>query len=507
MIIGFSRRYGVCSLIVTWRSQCLLLACGSDVGYIWRMDEALVELPAIQQRSMLTNKEVSAVELLEAHLARVEAVNPVVNAIVGIDESVALRRAQAVDAALVAGDAVGPLAGLVTAHKDLTSTKDFPTTFGLSFLAGKKAASDSLLVERMQAAGAVAIGKTNVPELGAGSHTFNSVYGTTVNPFDVDRSAGGSSGGAAVGLRTGMLALADGSDAGGSLRNPAAWNNVVGFRTSPRLVPNVSPGNPWNTMGIDGPMARNVDDLHLLLSVIGQPDTRDPLSRSVDYPSTLTPPDRPLRVAFSPTLGGLPVESDVASTLASFVAQVESELDWSIEYAEPDLSGADEAFIALRAFLFATRPETAGLLPHMDEIKATVQGEIERGLALSSQDVADGYARASAAWRNAANFFTTYDLLIAPVTQVSPFPIDQEYPTEVDGQPMEHYIEWMKSNYLITVAGTPALSLPAGFTQSGLPVGAQIIGPHYQEIAVLRAAKAMESATGHGQRWPTLAPQ
>jgi amidase len=458
-------------------------------------------LSAVEQVELVKRKRISARELLEAHLTRIGQVNPTLNAVVGLDAEVAHIRAAEVDDRVARGERVGLLAGLVTAHKDLTETADFVTTYGSPVFADHRPPADSLLVSRVRAAGAVAIGKTNTPEFGAGSHTFNPVYGTTVNPYDHGRSAGGSSGGAAVALRAGMVAVADGSDLGGSLRNPAAWNNVVGFRSTPRLVPRPGAGNPWNPGPADGPMARSVDDLILLFRVLAQPSPLDPLSRSVSLPPVISPPNRPLRVAWSPTLGGLPVEPDVAGVLNRFRDEIDL-LGWNVEEAEPDFGGADECFVTLRAFGFAER--SAQLEPHLHTLKATVQDEMARGLALSSSEVSAAYAQLAVLWRRAVEFFETYDLLIAPVTQVSPFPIDQEYPTEVNGRTMGSYIEWMRSCCRITSLGCPALSLPAGFTDAGLPVGAQLIGGPFADVALLEAAKAIEATTGHGTREPDL---
>jgi len=465
------------------------------------MDDLICDATAVEQRRLLAARSVSARELLDAHLERVTTVNPAVNAVVAIDEDVARATAKTIDDRVAAGEDPGPLAGLVTAHKDLFDTVDFVTTYGSPVFAGNRPERDSLLVARQKAAGVVAIGKTNVPEFGAGSHSFNPVYGVTRNPYDVDRSAGGSSGGAAAALRTGMVALADGSDAGGSLRNPAAWNNVVGFRTSPRVIPRVGPGNAWNTIPIEGPMARTVEDLVLLLRVLAQPHGADPLNRALPLPEVIEP-SRKLRVAWSPTLGGLPVERDVASVLERFIADVGG-LGWTIEQAEPDFSGADEAFVALRAFMFANGP-TGALGARLSEVKATVQDEVARGRALSADEVALALGQANDLWRRSVTFFDHYDLLIAPVTQVSPFPIDQEYPTEVDGVAMDSYLDWMRSNYRISIAGLPALSLPAGFTSAGLPVGAQLIGRPWGDLDVLQAALAVEAATGHGAKGPEL---
>ena len=466
------------------------------------MPDSVCDQTAVEQRALIASKAISARELLEAHLERVAAVNPTVNAVVGMDTEVAYRRAAAVDEAIAAGTELGPLAGLVTAHKDLNDTADFVTTHGSPLYADNRPRTDSLMVSRLKAAGAVAIGKTNTPEFGVGSHTFNPVYGVTVNPYDPMRSAGGSSGGAAAALASGMVAIADGSDAGGSLRNPAAWNNVVGFRTSPRVVPVPTPGNPWITLGIHGPMARTVDDLIMQLRVVAQPYSRDPLSRPLVLPKEIKPA-RKLRVAWSPTLGGLPIEDDVAGVLKGFMGDVEG-LGWSITEDELDFEGADECFKAIRAYLFATGP-ARNFGERLSQTKETYRQEVARGLEMSVADVGAAHIKANKLWQRAHDFFENYDLMIGPVTQVSPFPADQEYPTTVAGKTMPTYLDWMLSNCRISAFMLPALSLPAGFTDAGLPVGAQLIGRPLGDLGVLKAAKAIEAVTGHHQRRPDLA--
>lgn len=462
----------------------------------------LTELTAVEQRRLLDAREVSARELLAAHVARIEEVNPAVNAVVAFDPAPAERRAAELDEALARGNEVGPLAGLVTAHKDLTETADFPTTYGSPVFARFRPPSDSLLVARMKAAGALAVGKTNTPEFGAGSHTFNPVYGVTRNPYDRSRSAGGSSGGAAVALATGMVAVADGSDLGGSLRNPAAWNNVVGFRPTPRVVPSVTSAHPWSPLSTDGPMGRCVADVALLLTVIGRPDDRDPLSRRLDVPTTLEPPDRPLRVAWSRDLGGLPIEAEQLEVLAG-MRTVAEDLGWVVEDGEPRLAGADDCFLTLRAWHLATGP-VGQLGPKLDEVKATVRDEVRRGRELTPQQIADALGRLAELRRRALAFFDRYDLLLAPVTQVAPFPVEWEYPTEIEGVAMPRYTSWMASCYRITTLGAPALSLPAGFDAAGRPVGIQLIARPGADVDLLRAALALERATGHAARRPEL---
>lgn len=462
----------------------------------------LCEMTATEQHQMFRQKKVSARELLAAHLARIEKINPDLNAIVSLDPSVAEATAAALDETQAKGNRLGPGAGIVTAFKDLSDTSQFVTTYGSPAFADYRPTKDALIVERMLAADLVAVGKTNTPEMGAGSHTFNPVFGITRNPYNQDLSAGGSSGGAAVSLRTGMVGLADGSDLGGSLRNPACWNNIVGFRPSARLVSVGGGGNPWNPMPISGPMARNIDDLYLLLKIISEPTLGDPLHQNVKFPRTIDPPRGRLRVAWSRDLGGLPVEAEVAAVLERFKDDV-GLVGWDITEDEPDFSGADETFVALRAFMYLEKADAMSKIK--GQLKQNVQDEIDRGLGLSANDVVKAYAHLNTLWQRGVEFFNNYDLLIGPVSQVSPFPVELENPETINGKPMSSYIEWMLSCCRITTFGLPTLSLPAGFTESGLPVGAQLIGPPRGDIALLQAAKALEAATGYGNRAPDLA--
>ena len=354
----------------------------------------------------------------------------------------------------------------------------------------------------MKAAGAVAIGKTNTPEFGAGSHTFNEVYGVTRNPWGLERSAGGSSGGAAVALACRMVATADGSDTGGSLRNPAAWNNVVGFRPTVRVVPSVGPGNVWVPISAHGPMGRTIDDVALLLSVLGAPDDRDPMHRPIVLPPELRPPERRLRVAWSRDLG-VPVERKQLDVLAG-TRQAMVDVGWDVVDDEPTLAAASVCFRVLRAWNIANG-RTAALRDHMDRIKATIQDEIRRGCAVTAAEVATAYAQLAELWRETVVFFDRgYDLLACPVTQLSPFPVEVEYPTEVAGVPMSNYIDWMAACWRVTVTGCPALSLPAGFDADGLPVGVQLVARQGADVALLRAAKVLEEVTGFAARRPPL---
>ncbi len=451
-------------------------------------------------------KEISARELLDLHLDRIAAVNPQVNAVVSLDEERAREGAAAADEALASGRPVGPLHGLPFAFKDTHAVGGWRTTFGSTLLADNVPARDELIVERVRAAGAVTIGKTNVPEFAAGSHTFNRVFGTTVNPYDLGRSAGGSSGGAAAALASGMVPLADGSDMGGSLRNPASYNNVVGLRPSLGRVPEWPQSNAWETTSVGGPLARSVEDLALLLSVLAGPDRRVPTALS-EPGSLFAPPLQGslagLRVALSVDLGGaLDVDAEVAA-ITEGSAAVFTAAGASVTADRPVLTAAEETFRTLRAWHFQAR--LGGLLArHPDAFKQSLADNIRAGEPLTGADVAKAYARRTTLGQQMLDFFTSYDVLVLPVSQVPPFPADQEFPTEINGRPMETYLDWMRAAYFITVTGCPAISVPAGFTGDGLPVGIQIVAAHHQERLLLEVAHAFEQATRVGDRRPPL---
>ncbi|TQM02898.1 amidase [Pseudonocardia kunmingensis] len=455
---------------------------------------------------LVRRREVSARELVAAHLERIERVNPELNAIVTLVPERALAEAAAADERLARGEPVGPLHGLPVAHKDTHLTAGIRTTSGSPLLRDHVPDADELIVERIRAAGAITIGKTNVPEFAAGSHTFNPVFGATRNPYDATRTPGGSSGGAAAALAAGLHPLADGSDMGGSLRNPASFCNVVGLRPAPGRVPTHPSAAPWATMAVQGPMARTVADAALLLSVIAGPDPRSPIA--IDEPGSVFagPLERDLtglRVAWSADLGGtVPVDPAVVGALAPRIAAF-TDLGCAVEEACPDLTGADEVFRTLRAWQFdlALGPV---LDRHRDQVKASLAANIDQGRTLTGPDLARAEVLRAALYHRMREFFTRYDLLLLPVSQVPPFPIEQEYPTDVAGEPQPDYLGWMRSAYLVSATGHPALSVPGGFTPGGLPVGLQIVGPHRGELAVLRAGHAFEQATGVGSRRPDL---
>jgi amidase len=461
-------------------------------------------LTATELARRLAAREISAREVMAAHLAQVERVNPKVNAIVTFAPEQAMAAAAAADAALVGGKTVGPLHGLPVAHKDLTETKGMRTTFGSPIFADYVPTADSLIVSRLKGAGALTIGKTNTPEFGLGSQTFNQVFGATLNPYDTTKTCGGSSGGAAVALACGMVPIADGSDMGGSLRNPANFNNVVGFRTSPGRLP--GPPGSWSTLSVNGPMARTVGDVALMLSVMAGPDASSPISISESGAQFRQPLDRDFRgtrMAWSSDFGGLPMDPRITAVLES-QRHAFAGLGCEVEEAVPDLSDAYESFQTLRAVgLVQTRGEL--LVTHRDKLKDTAIWNIEQGLALTGAQVARGERLRVQVFQRMHAFMERYEFLIVPVNQVPPFSVDTPYPTEINGVPMETYIDWMKSCYYITMTGHPAISVPCGFTPEGLPVGVQIVGRYRDEFGVLQLAHAFEQATGFWKKRPALA--
>jgi amidase len=451
-------------------------------------------------------RELSAQEVMAAHLAQIERVNPHVNAIVTLLPDGAMAQARAADEALARGANVGPLHGLPIAHKDLTLTKGIRTTFGSPIFADFVPDRDALIVERLKRAGAITLGKTNTPEFGAGSQTFNPLFGATRNPYDLTKTCGGSSGGAAVALACGMLPIADGSDMGGSLRNPANYCNIVGFRPSPGRVPSWPSADAWSALSVDGPMARTVADVALMLQAIAGPDARAPISIAAPpsmFAQSLERDFRGARVAWSRDLGGLPVDPRITNTIEA-QRHVFEALGCVVEDAEPDFADADEIFKVFRAWAFEMSHGPL-LERHRSEMKDTVIWNIEAGRQLTGPQIGQARRKHTELYQRMREFMQRYEFLICPVSQVPPFDITQEYITEINGQPMETYIDWMRSCYYITVTGLPAASVPCGFTPEGLAVGVQIVGRWHDDFGVLQLAHAFEQATGFGQRRPDIA--
>lgn len=491
---------------LTRRETLLSAAAASLVAAQAAVPSDICQLSAVEMAGLIRQKQLSAREALAAHLKQIERVNPKVNAIITLVPEIAAALAKQADEAQAKGAALGPLHGLPIAHKDLVETQGIRTTFGSPLFKDNVPKEDDLIIERLKRAGAITLGKTNTPEFGAGSQTFNPVFGATRNPYDLSKTCGGSSGGAAVALRCGMIPIADGSDMGGSLRNPAAYSNIVGFRVSPGRVPNPKAAFGWFTLATAGPMARSVSDVALLLSAMAGPDPRAPLSLPEPGASFARPLARNfkgVRVAWFKDLGGLPFEPRVRSVVDAQRKVFES-LGCIVEQAEPDFSGADFAFKTLRAWNSAAGH--AGR--DRSQYKETLRNEIEDGLRLTGADIAKAETLQAQVWRRFQTFLDNYEYFILPVTQVAPFDVDLPFPTAVNGQPMNSYIDWMKSCWYISTAGNPAISVPAGFTagakEEGLPVGIQIVGRHQADFSVLQLAFAFEQATHIAARRPGI---
>ncbi|QJR38281.1 amidase [Gemmatimonas groenlandica] len=465
--------------------------------------DELTSLSATELAARIRRKSVSAREVLEAHLARIERVNPTVNAIVTLVPEQARAWAKAADERQARGEPLGPLHGLPVAHKDLVDTAGIRTTKGSLLYKDNVPTTDALIVQRIRSAGAITLGKTNTPEFGAGSNTFNAVFGATKNGFNLQKTVGGSSGGAACALNCNLLPIADGSDTGGSLRNPGAWNNIVGFRPSPGRVPDDD--GSWSPLSTSGPMARSVEDVALFLSAIAGVHAPDPSSLSDDpagFRRPLAANMKGKRIAWFTNMGGLPFEPEITRVLNAN-RQAFIDMGCIVEDAEPDFSGVDEAFPALRHLTYHTGYAKLSR-DNPSLFKDTVKWEIAEAERQGAVDVARANARQAQMYRHVSQFFAKYDAYVCPVTQVEPFDITTEYPTTVAGVTMPTYIDWMRSAWYVTFMQCPAISVPAGFSANGLPVGAQIVGKPRGDWALLQLAHAFEQATGHGKQRPVF---
>lgn len=459
--------------------------------------------PATALAQVLKARKLSATELVRAFIAQIERVNPKVNAIVTFLPELALKQARALDRRKPSAGKI--LWGLPIAYKDVVPTKGIRTTYGSPVYRDHVPTEDHLIVERLSAAGAITIGKTNTPEFAAGSQTFNAVFGATLNPYDLSRTCGGSSGGAAVSVACGMLPFADGSDLGASLRNPGNFCNVVGFRPTPGRVPGWPASDAWQTLTVIGTLARTTADCALLLSAMAGPDARDPTSIAEPgkiFHKRLKRSFRKTRVAWSRDLGGLPVDHEVTRVLEP-CRRVLASLGCTVEDAEPDLAGAEEAFHVLRAVGFVQKYGEL-LKTRRDELKKDVVWNIEQGLALDGARIARAHALRTQVFHRMREFMQRYEFLCLPVNQVLPFPVTQPYVAEINGVKLDNYLDWMKTCYFITVTGHPAISVPAGFSRDGLPVGLQIVGRHRDDFGVLQLAHAFESQTQYWKRRPPL---
>jgi amidase len=465
-------------------------------------------VPASELVRLYRARKTSPLEVMEAVLARIDAVNPAVNAYVTVARESALAEARRATQALRRrGTPLRPLHGVPVSIKDLYATKGIRTTWGSLIYKDNVPADDDLVVERLKSAGAIVVGKTNTPEFGAGGNTFNAVFGATRNPWNTALTCGGSSGGAAVAVATGMGPVAQGSDLGGSLRTPAAFCGVVGLRTTPGLIPSYPRTLAWDTLGVTGPIARTVADAALMLTAMAGPDDRNPLSYEVDTSqfarAVKTPSIKGWRVAWTPDLNGLiPVDEEVLG-VAHDAVKVFRSLGARVETACPDFSEVPEIINGTRAVTMVALH--ADRLPRWREsMQKELVRDVEHGLGLTTRDISRSEVLRSALWQRVRTFMATRDLLVLPTVAVQPFPVEQPFATHINGKPLDNYFQWFFLTYGITVTGLPAISVPCGFTRSGLPVGLQIVGRRRQEAALLRAAAAFEAAAPWGSHIPPV---
>lgn len=464
--------------------------------------DELSGLFATELSARLRSGALSPLEVMDATISRIEAVNPKVNALPILCLDRARKQARAMTEQRVSADAKGPLWGLPLAVKDYNDLGGVATTYGSPLFADNIAHNSDATVAKLQASGAIPVGKSNVPEW-AGAHTFNPVFGHTLNPWNSAVSAGGSSGGSGVALATGMVPLATGNDLGGSLRVPASFNGVVGLRPSPGRVPRGARLPAFDTLWVEGPMGRCVADVALMLDGAVGHDPVDPLSfqhAGESFVDALQHTDMPRRVGFSPDLGVVPMEPEVAQVCEA-AAERFSEIGAQVDRNAPDFSGAIEAFQTLRGVLIAQMMESI-LQQHRERIAPEIIWNIEKGLAVTNAQLLDAERVRSRLYRRMEDFFKNYDLLLCPTVSVPPFPKDQRYVEVIAGQPTQTYIDWIAITFAITMTSCPALSLPVGFTETGLPVGLQVIGPPRGEAALLAACHRMEEALGLASQVP-----
>ncbi len=458
------------------------------------MADAIATLSAAELHDRLQRRELTAVEVVEAALQQVDRLNGVINAVCTRSER-ALDDARALDARRRRGEEPGSLFGLPVGIKDVTPVAGLRTTFGSPLYRDHVPDEDALIVRRIRAAGGIILGKTNTPEFATGGNTFNDVFGRTCNPWDVTRSAGGSTGGGAAALATGMIALAEGTDLGGSLRIPASFCGVVGLRPSPGLVPTYPSDFAWDTLQVTGLMARTAEDVALGLQAVSGPDASAPLAQPTagrDFLDAVRRGlTRDLRIAYCPDIAGIGIEPEIeraCRTAAFELTQAGAHVDEIVF----DLSDARDAFLALRGHWMLAHQHAR--LAHLDAMGNNLAGNIRRGLATTLLELGAAEQVRGSVWHRFRAFFDRYDHLLTPCMAVAPFPVERDYPDTVAGRPMETYIDWVAPTFLLSLTGLPVASVPCGLDGAGLPIGLQIVGRPQAEEAVLTAAAAVQRA-------------
>jgi len=466
--------------------------------------QALNTRPAVEQARLIRDRKASAVEVLDAHLAAIEKFNPTVNAVVTLVADEARVAAQHADAAVARGEALGPLHGVPVGIKDVTPTAGIRTTYGSPLHADNVPDEDAAVVARLREAGAIIIGKTNTPEFAAGANTVNPVLGATRNPWNLALTVAGSTGGGGAALATGMIALAEGTDFGGSLRVPAAFCGVVGLRPTPGVTPSYPVPLPFDFGRVHGPMARTVDDVALMLDALSGLSAHSPISVQPPWPSAAAAmaaakPPNSLKIAYASDIAGVGFDPEVESVCRAAAERL-AETGARVDQSDFSLADGRDAYLALRGEWMVGQ-----YLDHIEtreKFGANLRGNIEAGLKLGVRDIASAERKRTELWHRCRQLFDEADFLLTPTAPVPPFPVEQNYPESIAGRKMATYIDWIAPTFLITMCALPAISVPCGLTTSGLPVGLQIVGPRFSEPNILALAKVVETMFPIG--WPPL---
>ena len=463
--------------------------------------------PGTELARMVRAKDVSPVDIVEAFLERIARINPRINAYCTVTADQARAAAREAEAAAGRGERLGPLHGVPFSLKDLTPTKGIRTTMGSKIFEHAVPQEDAVLAARLRDAGGILLGKTNTPEFGCKPFTDNRVFGATANPWSSDRSAGGSSGGAAAAVAAGLGPLAEGSDLAGSIRHPAAWCGVVGFKPSHGRIPRYPTQTAWNAMSSHGPIARTVGDAALMFAVMAGPDPRDPLALPETgeiWARLADPPDvRGLRVAWTPDLGGASAVDATIASICRAATRVFADLGCTLEDASPEIGSIRDPFLALNA---ALRQATAGkyLDQWREQMDPILVRRLELGKTLTAVDIGRAEVERSAYHQRLRRFFERFDLLVLPATAIAASPLTALLPHEIAGRPIRDHLDMMLLTYAFNLSGYPAISIPCGWTPDGLPVGLQIVGGWRQDALVLRAAASVERAAPWTGRRPSL---
>jgi amidase len=459
----------------------------------------LALLSATELRGLISTREVSPVQVVQACLDRIAQVNPTINAVVTLNER-ALDDARDIEGRLARGDEVGPLAGLPVGIKDVTPVAGLRTTYGSPLYKDHVPDADAVIVRRLRAAGAVILGKTNTPEFAAGGNTWNDVFGRTRNPWNTALSAGGSTGGGAAGLATGMIALAEGTDLGGSLRIPASFCGVVGLRPSVGLVPTHPYGWVWDTLQVEGGLARTAADVALMLQAIAGPDPHAPLAQPVadrDFVgAAMRGPARGLRLAYCPDVAGIGVDAGVEAVCRRAALGL-ADAGAKVQEIALDLSFGRDAFLALRGHWFVAWMYER--LAQLDQLGVNVRNNTTAGLSADPRAIGAAEHARGRIWHLFRELFEKYDHLLTPTMAVPPFPVEQNYPEMVAGRQMTTYVDWLAPTFLLTLTGLPVASVPCGLDPGGMPVGLQIVGRPQGEEGVLALAGAVHARSGVGR--------